>query len=285
MPRGSSPLARGPPSTNSPPATAIGLIPARAGTTQRYPPPAWRGRAHPRSRGDHAVGAVASWAFTGSSPLARGPLGGSVSLRSNRGLIPARAGTTRDGFSSKTRSRAHPRSRGDHADACAAGLVNQGSSPLARGPQFYRREHRRKLGLIPARAGTTLPAGPRRMVCRAHPRSRGDHRKRQSARLKMPGSSPLARGPHAFLFNREKSPGLIPARAGTTPRRRPPVTRRGAHPRSRGDHMDMLGILLVAWGSSPLARGPRAQNLAFSLTCGLIPARAGTTPTGGGDTG
>ena len=41
--------------------------------------------------------------------------------------------------------------------------------------------------------------------------------------------------------------------------------------------MDLLGILLVAWGSSPLARGTRALAPTPTDAKGLIPARAGNT--------
>ena len=72
------------------------------------------------------------------------------------GLIPARAGTTvlaaiRGGF-----PWAHPRSRGDHVVEIGLALTVPGSSPLARGPLSAFGDAVMALGLIPARAGTTL---------------------------------------------------------------------------------------------------------------------------------
>ena len=71
---GSSPLARGPPSTSDRTSTSTGLIPARAGTTMRLPTTSRSPWAHPRSRGDHNHMTANIIKGLGSSPLARGPL-------------------------------------------------------------------------------------------------------------------------------------------------------------------------------------------------------------------
>ena len=161
-----------------------------------------------------------SWFWTmarGSSPLARGPPKSMWVQRWWQGLIPARAGTTLWGHL----------------------LVRRGcgSSPLARGPLISDAINIITGRLIPARAGTT----PRSMMSGwptgAHPRSRGDHILELFGLACGWGSSPLARGPQQSLSLAVPAPGLIPARAGTTPMR--PKTHRkiGAHPRSRGDHV------------------------------------------------
>ena len=132
-------------------------------------------------------------------------------------------------------------------------------------------------GLIPARAGTTTSpccSPPRR---RAHPRSRGDHPALMRSIITPPGSSPLARGPQQSLSLAVPAPGLIPARAGTTPGRSPQEPEPGAHPRSRGDHAHCSSAIVCAWGSSPLARGPHCCEGVRPVVPGLIPARAGTT--------
>ena len=70
---GSSPLARGPRTGADGAGAAMGLIPARAGTTRgiRYVfQVVW---AHPRSRGDHQKFRHPLSERAGSSPLARGP--------------------------------------------------------------------------------------------------------------------------------------------------------------------------------------------------------------------
>ena len=72
------------------------------------------------------------------------------------------------------------------------------------------------VGLIPARAGTTLVIRDNPLRFGAHPRSRGDHFVEGFRKPKGQGSSPLARGPPSFPVVFSRSMGLIPARAGTT---------------------------------------------------------------------
>ena len=131
---GSSPLARGPPSSLIVCEVSVGLIPARAGTTWWCRAAAWFGRAHPRSRGDHPLDGLLKSRLMGSSPLARGPRYCRAGEQPRRGLIPARAGTTVARCSYRTRPRAHPRSRGDHQRFQGHRSSQGGSSPLARGP-------------------------------------------------------------------------------------------------------------------------------------------------------
>ena len=91
---GSSPLARGTPLWSSVWRRLCGLIPARAGNTAQRIYRGRRGRAHPRSRGEHndEWGSVNNDA--GSSPLARGTQVGNLHGFRLVGLIPARAGNT-----------------------------------------------------------------------------------------------------------------------------------------------------------------------------------------------
>ena len=71
--------------------------------------------------------------------------------------------------------------------------------------------------------------------------------------------------------------GLIPARAGNTKRKTSGIFSTRAHPRSRGEHFDTLGITHPKKGSSPLARGTRRVTSWITDPWGLIPARAGNT--------
>ena len=193
-----------------------GLIPARAGNTV----PAVRFKL----------------TGPGSSPLARGTpefiLGKTVSA----GLIPARAGNTIRTSLSRTCSRAHPRSRGEHGNELVGGVpnrahprsrgehrmafsysqVNTGSSPLARGTRLPESRRNMLNGLIPARAGNTSIRRRAKSPPWAHPRSRGEHQDSSLARAAVTGSSPLARGTPVCGLCREPGSGLIPARAGNT---------------------------------------------------------------------
>ena len=71
---GSSPLARGPRVLHRGPGEGLGLIPARAGTTEHVTKITHSSGAHPRSRGDHLCHPKIQFWYLGSSPLARGPL-------------------------------------------------------------------------------------------------------------------------------------------------------------------------------------------------------------------
>ena len=172
--------------------------------------------AHPRSRGDHVSPKAPALSASGSSPLARGPLGGKPKIQVEEGLIPARAGTTCQDARRCRPCWAHPRSRGDHTTSPGARVRNVGSSPLARGPPIQRGYAAHHVGLIPARAGTTRRSLSFACSSRAHPRSRGDHLSRLFLRTVHLGSSPLARGPRSSEQSCRRPSGLIPARAGTT---------------------------------------------------------------------
>ena len=97
--------------------------------------------------------------------------------------------------------------------------------------------------------------------------------------LRAQGSSPLARGTPFSDVPECLSAGLIPARAGNTASRHGGNDSHRAHPRSRGEHSCVVGSETKLTGSSPLARGTRLVVTGLSWSTGLIPARAGNTPT------
>ena len=171
---GSSPLARGLPERASPPA--------------RCPPD------HPRSRGVYRPEVDHGLYSEGSSPLARG-LRPQRRLQSPKiGIIPARAGFTRQPCAGTMGKWDHPRSRGVYFTPLVAPPSSIGSSPLARG---LRRRSGRVIGhtrIIPARAGFTSPPRLSLSWWRDHPRSRGVYRTATQAVASSDGSSPLARG-------------------------------------------------------------------------------------------
>ena len=160
----------------------------------------------------------------------------------------------------------------------------KGSSPLARGPLTPVSLSATSMGLIPARAGTTLSRDLKAFKPGAHPRSRGDHADLALYNRAYWGSSPLARGPQLVIPAARARGGLIPARAGTTDSLPETQERVWAHPRSRGDHSPSATAGAAAAGSSPLARGPLLKSGKTSQYAGLIPARAGTTDQAGART-
>ena len=92
---GSSPRVRGTLGLRVVDRCRLGIIPARAGNTQRKrgrPVHSWD---HPRACGEHYE--LGAWALeqTGSSPRVRGTQRAACRDRERAGIIPARAGNTR----------------------------------------------------------------------------------------------------------------------------------------------------------------------------------------------
>ena len=111
---------------------------------------------------------------------------------------------------------AHPRSRGEHRENPDPKSTSLGSSPLARGTLDDVGVLFGDLRLIPARAGNTTVDLGGELDLAAHPRSRGEHVRAANLALRIPGSSPLARGTPGQDGPRPGNLRLIPARAGNT---------------------------------------------------------------------
>ena len=159
---GSSPLARGLPPGRERAGGRPGIIPARAGFTDRLA--AWEGgyEDHPRSRGVYRGRAGPRACGAGSSPLARGLLGQPSPREDGRRIIPARAGFTAHRSGRVPAASDHPRSRGVYRPRGSRIRRRRGSSPLARGLPHLGSLKRRRNGIIPARAGFTRRRAARR---------------------------------------------------------------------------------------------------------------------------
>ena len=172
---GSLPLVRG----TCPPAyfwfCVRRLIPARAGNMTWFSRRPKVCPAHPRSRGEHSAAGASLLMRSGSSPLARGTSaeGEEPSIASR--LIPARAGNIALAPAAGSAGTAHPRSRGEHETGNYFPSSPLGSSPLARGTCTLPVTIRRRVRLIPARAGNIHLLFSGYQLCSAHPRSRGEH--------------------------------------------------------------------------------------------------------------
>ena len=175
------------------------------------------------------------------------------------------------------RGGAHPRSRGENWGWSALGTSLPGSSPLTRGKLCLRRCDYKKRGLIPAHAGKTSASPEPSHSSRAHPRSRGENRRRPWRAWSRRGSSPLTRGKPAHAGAPDILRRLIPAHAGKTVGRALGRAEPGAHPRSRGENA-CFGINVPCHvGSSPLTRGKRCGVQSLGFRRRLIPAHAGKT--------
>ena len=215
----------------------------------------------------------------GSSPLARGlrqketkirtggriiparagfTLSGRLVVPGLRGIIPARAGFTARSAPAPGPAQDHPRSRGVYSMLTSSASYHLGSSPLARGLRWDLRHIQRGGGIIPARAGFTRPGPLPGGLPGDHPRSRGVYALSIAMRMRVKGSSPLARGL------------LLPVRES--------LLDRTDHPRSRGVYPVRVRLPIVVLGSSPLARGLPRTSWTCRCSCGIIPARAGFTP-------
>ena len=158
-------------------------------------------------------------------------------------IIPARAGFTGPGRRFSSGAADHPRSRGVYGPTALGEKVSVGSSPLARGLPDSLRTISRPRGIIPARAGFTSFAD---------------------------GATPTV-------------VGIIPARAGFTRPGSACTITRSDHPRSRGVYGPVPVDINAEEGSSPLARGLRHWSRSPWPGRGIIPARAGFTRTGPGN--
>jgi len=213
---GSSPLARGAQLAAILVSETARLIPAGAGST-------WWGSflrfyvsAHPRWRGEHIIGGIATAVAGGSSPLARGALLVVCLIGLVRRLIPAGAGSTDSQMKIALSDPAHPRWRGEHSNRSANAFDMPGSSPLARGAHILQLLELRGQRLIPAGAGSTQREPRPVDEAPAHPRWRGEHMIWLRCPMMGSGSSPLARGALWVVIWGFLSFRLIPAGAGST---------------------------------------------------------------------
>ena len=132
------------------------------------------------------------------------------------GLTPARAGTTQAMRAAASRSRAHPRTGGDHSELQTDEAGRAGSPPHGRGPQGPGPSEQGGVGLTPARAGTTRLETSWCAPIWAHPRTGGDHTVVNATISRREGSPPHGRGPLGDAGADDPHRGLTPARAGTT---------------------------------------------------------------------
>ena len=128
----------------------------------------------------------------------------------------------------------HPRSRGVYPWLGPSPSGRAGSSPLARGLPGLVLSLSAVDGIIPARAGFTLPSLVQPVETRDHPRSRGVYSPHGLMAERCSGSSPLARGLRNSVKLRVRECRIIPARAGFTKSRQVSSYEPRDHPRSRG---------------------------------------------------
>ena len=240
--------------------TALGLIPACAGSTTTFWRAACGARAHPRMRGEHPFQIAPNQSFIGSSPHARGARAAWTVQGLRWRLIPACAGSTPCAVRARTGDPAHPRMRGEHVEVGQLGRYAGGSSPHARGAHVASIMSAIRWGLIPACAGSTVVASLARNTKWAHPRMRGEHVRKLMGAGAQSGSSPHARGALNIALGGVGHARLIPACAGSTSSTWTRSCAVPAHPRMRGEHLPVDYDWFGRSGSSPHARGARWRS-------------------------
>ena len=93
------------------------------------------------------------------------------------------------------------------------------------------------MGLIPARAGKTGQPVADLIISMAHPRAGGENWTADAKPSHSGGSSPRGRGKPCGWVQVGPGVGLIPARAGKTPKPCRVYTRVSAHPRAGGENI------------------------------------------------
>ena len=130
----------------------------------------------------------------------------------------------------------HPRGCGEHLSKIWVTLLTPGSSPRMRGALILQSIECHGLGIIPADAGSTGPAGPGRRPTADHPRGCGEHTIKAVYVMPVRGSSPRMRGARQWCRFGFQVPWIIPADAGSTGSSARANCPGPDHPRGCGEH-------------------------------------------------
>ena len=114
-------------------------------------------------------------------------------------------------------------------------------------------------------------------LARDHPRACGEQREPVDERVGDEGSSPRVRGAVGCKIYPEFCGGIIPARAGSSPRLRKRQSFHWDHPRACGEQVPFFLADSFIEGSSPRVRGAALWQIDHSIDDGIIPARAGSS--------
>ena len=235
---------------------SAGIIPARAGSSQlRHArrPTRWD---HPRACGEQEDQSRRVGGELGSSPRVRG-----AAHSTKRPQCP---------------NRDHPRACGEQARFELAYRSYLGSSPRVRGADYANRLECHKIGIIPARAGSSRCSMRRSGESRDHPRACGEQPPDYVTLLSNLGSSPRVRGADVGRRAGHVEDGIIPARAGSSAPISENYCNNRDHPRACGEQFAAIGVKGVPRGSSPRVRGAVEQRCDGLRGRGIIPARAGS---------
>ncbi len=171
-----------------------GIIPARAGSRAQPDYPRRYVWDHPRACGEQPGMRERRDGFLGSSPRVRGAGQGRRLRHGAGGIIPARAGSSRSTCRTSSQPWDHPRACGEQNPPVVVADGNVGSSPRVRGADVMSNVIWNRLGIIPARAGSSLTKQCKVSATRDHPRACGEQASATTVTTSFTGSSPRVRG-------------------------------------------------------------------------------------------
>ncbi len=253
----SSPRERGSSGFQGGPQPGLLVVPARAGVIPAEGVNAVIVRGRPRASGGHPRHSPFLPSPRTSSPRERGSSGVPRDLgRAGRvvparagviraGVVPARAGVIRPRPRSPLRGLRRPRASGGHPPGMDMRVDVEMSSPRERGSSEHSTAARRRVTVVPARAGV-IPWRSRTRARRCgRPRASGGHPEAVTTSRYVVESSPRERGSSASPRGRPLRPPVVPARAGVIRPLRPSCSTAECRPRASGGH------------PPPLIGGPR----------------------------
>ena len=149
-----------------------------------------------------------------------------------------------------------------------------------RGAQGFRFVGAPCTGIIPADAGNTNRIWLSWMRSPDHPRGCGEHSRARARATTCRGSSPRMRGARWTGPGRPVDARIIPADAGSTLSAGQHSPANGDHPRGCGEHRRYVDVEYPIRGSSPRMRGAPTAMTPNRVAMRIIPADAGSTPSG-----
>ena len=190
-------------------------------------------------RGEKCVDVVVISANKGSPPLARGKVSQRPEPAPITGITPACAGKSSPSSFPASRSKDHPRLRGEKFYLFNPDYLIKGSPPLARGKVFWLFVCGQCLRITPACAGKSLTQGLQEGMEKDHPRLRGEKKADKQMSAGKKGSPPLARGKVKQFWMRCPPSRITPACAGKSGLTFVFLIGVGDHPRLRGEKFFM----------------------------------------------
>ena len=130
---GSPPRMRGKPMGSAPEHAVFGITPAHAGKTFIARTKCKSARDHPRACGENSLNGIFSATGLGSPPRMRGKPVKTITFTRHFRITPAHAGKTNRSFTSKNRTKDHPRACGENRSYPFDAPVLAGSPPRMRG--------------------------------------------------------------------------------------------------------------------------------------------------------